>query len=81
MGQSQFPPLPQWVPLPEFSVSSDAAGSLGYGAIFDHEWFTVEWSASQQPLSIAFSWGHPMGHQTGTLKEPNMMLLLCHLSS
>ena len=28
---------PQWAPLPEFHVSSDAAGALGYGAIFDNE--------------------------------------------
>ena len=26
--------MPTWAPLPDFQVSSDAAGSLGYGAIF-----------------------------------------------
>ena len=45
---------PQWAPLPQFQVSSDAAGALGYGAIFDNEWFVGEWSSSQNPLSIAY---------------------------
>ena len=60
---------PQWAPLPEFHVSSDAAGALGYGAIFDNEWFVGEWSPTQKPLSIAYKelfpvvvashlWGH-----------------------
>ena len=33
---------PQWAPLPEFHVSSDAAGAPGYGAFFDNEWFVGE---------------------------------------
>ena len=46
--------MPAWAPLPDFQVSSDAAGSLGYGAIFNGQWFCGAWSASQQPLSIAY---------------------------
>ena len=46
--------MPAWAPLPDFQVSSDAAGSLGYGAIFNGQWFYGAWSASQQPLSIAY---------------------------
>ena len=38
---------PQWAPSPD--VSSDAAGALGYGAIFDNEWFVGEWSSLQKP--------------------------------
>lgn len=34
----------QGAPLPEFQVSSDA-DALGYGAIFDNEWFVGEWSS------------------------------------
>ena len=60
---------PQWAPLPEFHVSSDAAGALGYGAIFDNEWFVGEWSSLQKPLPITYKelflvavashlWGH-----------------------
>ena len=44
----------EWAPLPDFQVSSDAAGTLGYGAIFQHQWFCGPSSASQQPLSIAY---------------------------
>ena len=46
--------MPDWAPLPDFQVSSDAAGTLGYGAIFQHQWFCGPWSASQLPLSIAY---------------------------
>ena len=46
--------MPTWAPLPDFQVSSDAAGSLGYGAIFQSHWFSGAWSAEQSPLSIAY---------------------------
>lgn len=46
--------MPAWAPLPDFQVSSDAVGSLGYRAIFNGQWFCGAWSASQQPLSIAY---------------------------
>ena len=98
---------PQWAPLPDFHVSSDAAGSLGFGAIFDREWFVGEWSAAQQPLSIAYkelfpvaiaasSWGPLWASKhvefcsdnmsvvsvlhSGTSRDPNIMVLLRHLS-
>ena len=45
--------LMQWAPLPDFNISSDAAGVQGYGAIFNDQWFVGEWSSAQQPLSIA----------------------------
>ena len=45
--------MSQWAPLPDFQVSSDASGSLGYGAIFNTQWFFGTWSASQKSLSIA----------------------------
>ena len=46
--------MPEWAPLLDFQVSSDTAGTLGYGAIFQHQWFCYPWSASQQPLSTAY---------------------------
>ena len=60
---------PTWASLPDFSVSSDAAGALGYGVISGHDWFVGKWSTAQQPLSIAYKelfpvvvaaslWGH-----------------------
>ena len=44
---------PTWATIPYFSVSSDAAGAIGYGAISGHDWFVGKWSIAQQPLSIA----------------------------
>ena len=46
--------MPTWAPLPDFQVSLDAAGSLGYGAIFKSHWFSSAWSAEQSLLSIAY---------------------------
>ena len=45
---------PNWTPLPDFLVASDAAGALGYGAIFNGHWFFGSWTESQRPLSIAY---------------------------
>ncbi|CAH3113440.1 unnamed protein product, partial [Porites lobata] len=46
--------MPTWAPVPDFQVSSDAAGSLGYGAIFNTKWFCGAWSMEQRSLSIAY---------------------------
>ena len=47
--------MPAWAPLPDFlQVLSDVAGSLGFGAIFNSQWFFVTWPASQQPLCTAY---------------------------
>lgn len=36
-------------PLPDLSISTDATGSKGYGAIYNNEWFSGAWLLSQQP--------------------------------
>ena len=46
--------MPTWAPLPDLQVSSDASGSLGYGAIFKSHWFCGAWSAMQRSSSIAY---------------------------
>ena len=77
---------PQWAPLPEFHFSSDAAGALGYGAIFDNEWFVGEWSSSQKPLSIAYKelfpvvvafhlWGHCWAAKRVEFRSDNMAVV------
>ena len=46
--------MPEWALLPGIQVSSDTAGTLGYGTIFNNQWFCGSWSASPQPLSTAY---------------------------
>ena len=46
--------FPTLEPLPDFSVSSDASGAIGYGASLDNEWFNGRWSTLQLPLSIVY---------------------------
>ena len=57
------------VPEAEVEVSSDAAGSIGFGAYLKGYWFAGSWAPSQQQQSIAYKelfpvviaahvWGH-----------------------
>ena len=39
---------------PDLEVTSDASGSLGFGAYFRNEWFTGSWAPSQAAQSIAY---------------------------
>ena len=45
---------PHWAPIPDLHVSSDAAGSVGYGTILGRDWFVGRWSLLQLPLSFAY---------------------------
>ena len=69
-----------WAPLPDFQVSSDATGSLGFGAIFNSQWFFGVWSASQQPLSIAYKELFPIvvaAHLWGSQWSSQRVEFLC----
>ena len=46
--------LPDWAPVPDLFLPSDASGSLGYGAFYADEWFNGSWSATQRSLSTAY---------------------------
>ena len=46
--------LPDWAPSPDISLSSDAAGSLGFGVYNNGEWFNGSCLPSQQSLCIAY---------------------------
>lgn len=39
---------------PDLEVTSDASGSLGFGAYFNDEWFSGSWASSQASQSIAY---------------------------
>ena len=58
--------LPDWAPMPDFQVSTDAAGTLGFGAYFQGEWFSAAWLPSQQALGM-------------TYKELYPIVIACHL--
>ena len=49
-----FLQYPYWAPLPDFEVSSDASGALGYGALFQRHWFSCSWLAVQVSQSIEY---------------------------
>jgi len=38
----------------DMEVTSDAAGSLGFGTYFNTEWFSGAWAPSQVDQSIAY---------------------------
>ncbi|XP_078365995.1 uncharacterized protein LOC144650218 [Oculina patagonica] len=39
---------------PDLEVTSDASGSVGFGAYFNDEWFSGSWASSQASQSIAY---------------------------
>ena len=45
---------PAVTPLPDLVVSSDASGTIGFGAVWRRQWFCQSWSFLPRPLSIAF---------------------------
>ena len=55
-------------PATDLEVSSDAAGSLGFGAFFKGQWFSGTWALSQKSQSIAYKELFPVviaGHVWG----------------
>ena len=67
-GRSLFH-LPKWENAPDFSITSDAAGSIGFAAINKSEWFAGKWPTGTGSLNIAIKelvpiviaasiWGH-----------------------
>ena len=46
--------LPEWAPVPDLLLSTDASGSIGYGAYCSGEWFNGMWSSTQRSNSIAY---------------------------
>ena len=77
---------PRWAPIPDLHVSSDAAGSVGYGAISGQDWFVGRWSPLQLPLSIAYKelfsivlaaslWGHQWSAKRVEFRSDNMAMV------
>ena len=46
--------FPGMAAAPDLVVTSDASGSLGFGAYFRGEWFSGSWTTSQFSQSIAY---------------------------
>ena len=46
--------MPMLAPVQDFQISSDSAGSRGYGAILNTKWLTGAWSMEQRSLSMAY---------------------------
>ena len=47
--------MPMWAPVLDFEVSLDAVGPLGYGAIFNTQWFCCAWAMEQRSLLIRYN--------------------------
>ena len=58
--------LPEWAPLPDFELSSDASGNQGFGVYNNGAWFYQAWLPVQQPLGMAY-------------KELFPIVLACHV--
>ncbi len=58
--------LPEWVPLADFELSSDASGKKGFGVYYNGVWFAKVWLEAQQPLGMAY-------------KELFPIVIACHI--
>ena len=58
--------LPEWAPLSDFELSSDASGNQGFGVYNNGAWFYQAWLPVQQPLGMAY-------------KELFPIVLACHV--
>ena len=72
--------LPGLTPLPDLSVASDAAGSVGFGAFWNTHWFAESWSFLPSAPSIAFQELLPIvvaSHLWGPQWSKQHVLFLC----
>ena len=71
---SPFFDLPEWAPVPDFELSTDASGNIGFGGCYQNEWFAAAWLPSQLKFGMAYKelypiviachfWGHCCRHK------------------
>ena len=86
-GRSLFM-LPEWENSPDFIVTSDAAGSIGFGAFYQNDWFAQMWSVDTLSLNIAIKelipvviaaklWGFLWEHKRIEILSDNMAVICC----
>ena len=88
-GRSLFY-FPTWERAPDTSISSDAAGAVGFAAINRQSWFAAEWPPGTENLSIsvkellpivlaAHIWGNSWSRKRIVFKCDNLavVMLLC----
>ena len=79
---------PEFTPTADLSVQTDAAGSIGHGAICGNEWFAGRWSTQQAsccityqelyPIALACStWGHKWTAKRVEFQTDNQAVAAC----
>ena len=58
--------LPEWAPVADIELSTDASGAKGCGGCHENEWFSVAWLPSQINFGMAY-------------KELYPIVIACHL--
>ncbi len=86
-GRSLFL-YPSWDHGPRLAVTSDAAGSVGFAAIYQRQWFAGRWPPTACNLNIADQklipivlaahiWGHTWSRKRVVFRCDNMAVVLC----
>jgi hypothetical protein len=52
--------VPDWAPLADFELSSDASGKKLFGVYNNGAWFYKAWLPAQQPLGMAYKELYPI---------------------
>jgi hypothetical protein len=52
--------LPEWAPVVDFELSTDASGTKGCGGSYGREWFTSAWLPTEVQFGMAYKELHPI---------------------
>ena len=52
--------LPEWAPVPDFEISTDASGSKDFGGYYHNQWFSAAWLPTQELLGMAYKELYPI---------------------
>ena len=80
--------FPTWECAPDVSITSDAAGSMGFAAVMGSSWFAGKWPSESHTLSIAVKelipivlaahiWGHEWSRKRILFKCDNQAVVSC----
>ena len=72
--------FPEWQPIPDLHITTDAAGALGYAGILGTHWFALPWPYEIAQLHITFKELFPIAvafYIWGKLWSRRRVLLFC----
>jgi uncharacterized membrane protein len=75
--------LPEWAPIADLKLSTDASDANGFGSFHENEWFSVAWMPSQIHFGMAYKELYPItslspvifGVSVGAIRERSFIAI------